>query len=62
MASEMVSGLELGMASETASVQLEMVSGMVTEMVSELEMEKSSGMPSESKLIGHVCFEEIHNV
>jgi len=32
------------------------------EMVSELEMEKASGMPSESKLIGHVCFEEIHNV
>jgi hypothetical protein len=37
-----------------------MVSGMVTEMVSEVE--KASGMPSESKLIGHVCFEEIHVV
>jgi hypothetical protein len=43
-----------------------MVWEMGTEMVSELEMvldmEKASGMPSESKLIGHVCFEEIHNV
>jgi hypothetical protein len=29
-------------------------------MVSELE--KASGMLSESKLIGHVCFEEIHVV
>jgi hypothetical protein len=33
---------------------------MVSEMVSELEM--ASGMPSDSKLIGHVCFEAIHVV
>ena len=33
---------------------------MVMEMVSELEM--ASGMPLESKLIAHVCFEEIHDV
>ena len=40
----------------------EMVLEMVAGMVSELELEMASGMPSESKLIGHVCFEEIHNV
>jgi hypothetical protein len=54
----MVSGLELGMASEMASVRSEMVTGMVLE----LELEKVSGMPSESKFIGHICFEEIHDV
>jgi hypothetical protein len=46
------------MASEMASVRSEMVAGMV----SELEIEKASGMPSESKLIGYICFEEIHDV
>jgi hypothetical protein len=45
MASGMASGLEIWMASEMASIY----SGMVIEMVSELEM--SSGMLSESKLI-----------
>jgi len=58
MASEIVSGLELGMASEIASV----LSEMVARMVSGLEQEKASGMPSESKLIGHIRFEEIHAV
>jgi len=47
MVSEMVSELELGMASEMPSVRSEMVVGMV----SELHMEMASGMPSESKLI-----------
>ena len=46
------------MASEMASVLTE----MVTDMVLELELEKASGMQSESELIGHVCFEEIHVV
>jgi hypothetical protein len=32
---------------------------MVTGMVSELE--KAAGMASESKLIWHVCFDEIHD-
>ena len=45
------------MASEMAVVESERVSGMVNEMISELE--KASGMPSEMKLIGHVCFKEI---
>jgi hypothetical protein len=27
-----------------------------------IELEMVSGMPSGSKLIGHVCFEEIHDV
>jgi hypothetical protein len=49
----MASGLESGMASEMASVRLQ----MVTELVS--EQEKALGMPSESKLIWHVCFKEI---
>jgi len=39
-----------------------LVSGMVAGMVSELDVEMALGMPSESKLIWHVCFEEIHNV
>jgi len=39
-----------------ASVRSEMVTGMVS------ELEKASGTPSESKLIGHGCFEEIHVV
>jgi hypothetical protein len=46
------------MDSEMASVLTE----MVRKMVLELEQEKPSGMPSESKLIGYVCFEEIHIV
>jgi hypothetical protein len=50
---EMPSGLKLVMESK-------MVLEIVTENVVELEM--ASGMPSESKLIGHVCFEEIHIV
>jgi len=58
MDSEMAPGLELGMASEMASVRKEMVTGKV----SELELEMASGMQSESKVIGQVCFEEIHNV
>jgi len=40
----------------------EMESEMVPGVVLELEMEKASGMPSESELLGQVCFEEIHNV
>ena len=52
------SGMDSGIASEMDSVRSEMVAGMV----SELEMEKASGMPSESTLIGHICFEEIHDV
>jgi hypothetical protein len=52
----MDSGLELGMASEMDSVRSEMVAGMV------LELQKASEMPLESKLIGHICFEEIHDV
>ena len=47
----MVSGLESVMESE-------IISGMVPELVSELEM--ASGILSESQLIGHVCFEVIH--
>jgi len=43
----MASGLQLGMASEMASVRLEMIAGKV----SEFEMEMASGMSSESKLI-----------
>ena len=35
---------------------------MVTEIVLELELEMASGMPLESKSIGHICFEDIHNV
>jgi hypothetical protein len=49
MASEMLSGCDL-----------EMGSGIVTEKVSDLAM--TSEMPSEGKLIGHVCFEEIQIV
>ena len=49
MFSGMVSGLEF-----------EMVLGMVMDMISELDM--ALGMPSESKSIGHVCYEEIHTV
>jgi len=56
----MASGLELGMASEMASICSDMVSEIVTGMVSELGM--ASGMPLESKLIVHACFEEIHAV
>jgi hypothetical protein len=41
-----------------ASARSEMVAGMV----SELEMDNASGMRSESKLIGHISFEDIHNV
>jgi hypothetical protein len=52
----MNSGLELGMASEMAAVHLEIVPGTVS------ELENASGMPWESKSIGHICFEEIHDV
>jgi hypothetical protein len=48
------------MATEMALLQSDIVLGIVTAMVSELE--KASVMPSESKLIGHICFEEIHIV
>jgi len=40
----------------------ELDSGLVTEMVSEWELEMASGMLSDSKLIGHICFEGIHVV
>jgi hypothetical protein len=56
----MASGLEFGMVSESPLVQSEMVWGMVLEIV--LELEKASGKPSQSKLIGHVCINEIHVV
>jgi hypothetical protein len=49
-------GLELGMASEMAAIRSEVVTGMLS------ELEKASGMPSESKLIGLVSSEEIHVV
>jgi hypothetical protein len=52
------SGLELKMAPEMATVYWEFVAGMV----SELEIEKASGMPLEIKLIAHLSLEEIHNV
>jgi hypothetical protein len=41
-----------------ALVRLEMLVGMVLEM----KMVMISQMPSESKLIGHLHFKEIHNV
>ena len=56
MASGMASGFELGMALDMALVRSEMVTVMVS------ELEKAFGLPSETKLIGHVCFEEICNV
>jgi hypothetical protein len=43
-----------------ASVYWEMVSEMVTQLGLELEM--GSGMAFKRKLIGHVCFVEIHAV
>jgi hypothetical protein len=46
------------MAPEMATVYWELVAGMV----SELEIEKASGMPLEIKLIAHLSLEEIHNV
>jgi hypothetical protein len=55
MASEMA-GLHWAMALEMASVRSEMVTQM------ESDLEKASGTPSEKKLIGHVCFEDIHIV
>jgi len=58
----MNSELKLQMSSEVVSVKSEMVSEMVANMVLELEMEKGSGLPSESKLIGHICFKDIHDV
>jgi hypothetical protein len=49
------------MASEMASgLAFEMVSGMVTEWPSELEMALEK--PSESQLIGHVYFDVIYVV
>jgi len=58
----MASGLESRMASEMTSICMQMVSGIVTGLVSSLKLGKGWGMPSESKLIGHVYFEEIDNV
>jgi hypothetical protein len=46
------------MAPEMATVYWELVAGMV----SELEIEKASGMPLEIKLIAHLSSEEFHNV
>jgi len=60
---ELNSGMASGIASGLESVmESGMVLWIVTEMVSELEREMASGMLSESKLIGHVYFEEIHVV
>jgi len=50
------SELDSGMAPEMASVHSEMVAGKVS------EFETASGLPLESKLIGHICFEEMHDV
>ena len=52
----MVLGWELDMASEIASQYLEMVTGLVS------ELEIASGMAPESKLIMHICFEEIQDI
>jgi hypothetical protein len=56
LASEPVLGLELDMLLEMALV----CSGMVTEMVSDMEM--VSGMHPESSLIGPVYFEVLNHV
>jgi hypothetical protein len=48
----------MGMPSEMAWARSEMVAGMV----SELHMEMALGMPSECNVIGHFCFEEIHDI
>ena len=48
----------MGMPSEMASARSEMVAGME----SELHMEMALGMPSECNVIGHFCFEEIHDI
>jgi hypothetical protein len=53
----------MGMASRMALqllsvIELKMLSGMLTEMI--LELEIALAMQSESTLFGHVCFEEIH--
>jgi hypothetical protein len=52
----MVLGLEFGMVFEMVNICSEMVAGMVS------QLEMASGMPVESKLIGHVYFKEIHNL
>ena len=44
------------------TIWTEIVSELVTEMESELGLQMGFGMPSESKLIGYVLFERIHNV
>jgi hypothetical protein len=50
------------MAWEMTSTGIEIVTEMVMESVSELALEKPSGMLSEIKLIGHLCFQVIYNV
>jgi len=64
--SGMASGMALGMASELQlwinSKMASVCSILVAGTVSVLEMEKASGMPSDSKLIGHLFFKEIHIV
>jgi hypothetical protein len=54
--SEMDFELEWGIASEMAPVPSVIVIGMV------LELQMASGMPAESKWIGHISFDEIHDV
>jgi hypothetical protein len=56
MGCEMAFQWQLGSATVMGSVLSEMVAGMVS------ELEMASGMPSESKSIGHVSFEEIQAV
>jgi len=58
LALEMASRLEWDIVRDMASLRTEIVVGMVFG----LELQKASGMPSESILIGRNCFEVIQNI